>query len=318
MKTQYLLAFTFIFGLTSCGQSTEFDGISSSSSLSGSIVISSVATDPATGAGIVSWWNPNGTFKSTLRDLFSGSEFATGLGFIAPDKIVASIEGVDRLEIMNLSTSVLTPITHVGLTATPLKQIAVDPTDSAIYIAEFNQNTVEKFTASGSRIGAPFLATTTGACSLSSPWGVTVIPSTQDVVVISSPAAAGRFSKYTKDGACVTHVTAAPFNSGTPQGVAYHPTTNKLLVTFATTHAIIAVDLDGTNPTTIYLNSAIINTPRTIATDAQGYIYVGSSGTDTIEKLYWSGTGSATRATSGPLIGPGVFSQNPTAITVIP
>lgn len=301
-----------------CGESKNFDGLGISSSYSGSIVIASVATDPATGPGLISWWTPEGAFKTTLRDLFVGSEFATGLGFIYPDKLVSAIDGVDRLEITSLANYSITPVTNVNLTANTLKQLAVDPVDNGIYIAESSTNTVEKFTSNGQRIGAPFLSTTNGSCVLSSPWGVAVIPTTQEVVVISSPGAAGRFSKYTKDGVCVLHVTTGAFASGTPQAVAYHAPTGKLLVTFATTHAIIAVDQNGANPTTIFLNSSIINTPRSIAVDSSGYIYVGSSGTDTVEKLYWSGTGSAVRTSTGPLIGPGVFSQNPTAITVIP
>jgi hypothetical protein len=62
----------------------------------------------------------------------------------------------------------------------------------------------------------------------------------------------------------------------------------------------------------------VINTPRAITVDSSGYIYVGSSGTDTIEKLSYSGVGSATRALTGALIGPGIYSQNPTSIVVIP
>ncbi len=313
-----LLYFVALFSIACAGEK-PFDGMVATTGVySGTLVISSVTTDPATGPGLISWWTRDGGFKATLRDLYTGSEFGTGTGFIAPDKIIASIEGVDRLEILNLSNGATTAVTHVGLTATPLKQLAVDPADSAIYVTEFNQNTVEKFTAGGARIGSPFLPTTSGSCVLSSPWGVTVIPETQEVVVISSPGAAGRFSKFTKDGACLTHVTTGTFSAGTPQAVAYHAPSQKLLVTLASTHAIVAVDQNGANPTTIFLNASIINTPRAIATDADGYIYVGSSGTDTIEKLYWSGTGSASRATTGPLIGPGAFSQNPTSISVIP
>ena len=117
---------------------------------------------------------------------------------------------------------------------------------------------------------------------------------------------------------CVAHITAAPLNGGTPTAVAYHAATNKILVTFATTHAIYAFDPDGTNATQIYLNSTVINTPRALATGANGSIYVGSSGTDSVEKLSWNGTGTASRVGSIALIGPGLYTQNPTAIVVVP
>jgi hypothetical protein len=65
-------------------------------------------------------------------------------------------------------------------------------------------------------------------------------------------------------------------------------------------------------------HAAIINTPRAIATDAAGAIYIGSSDTDTVEKLSWFGTGTASRALPGPLAGPIVYTQNPLAILVVP
>lgn len=300
-----------------CAGEKPFDGLVASTSYSGTLLISTVATDPATGPGLASWWTKDGAFKATLRDLYPGGEWVSGSGFISPDKFVIAVEGVDRLELLNLSNSTSASITNVNLTATTLKHVAVNPADNSIYVAEANINTVEKFSVTGQRIGAPFLPTTSGGCVLANPWGVAVIPSTEQVVVISS-AAAGRFSRYSKDGTCLNHATAAPFNTGTPVAVAYHAPSNKLIVTFAGSHALIAVDPDGSNPATIFLNSSIINTPRAIAADADGFLYVGSSGTDTIEKLYWSGTGSAVRAITGPLIGPGAFSQNPTSITVVP
>ncbi|MFN7730121.1 MAG: hypothetical protein ACK5P7_13260 [Bdellovibrio sp.] len=318
MKNFFVCNILSLLFLAGCSGEKPFDGASSATNYSGTLLVSSVTTDPATGPGLVSSWKTDGTFKATLRDLFPGGEFASGSGFISPDKFVIAIEGVDRLEILNLSSGQTSAITNVALNATTMKHVAVDPGDGSIYVAEQNINTVEKFTTSGQRIGSPFLPTTLAPCSLNNPWGLAVIPATGDVVVISAAGAAGRFSRFSKDGACLNHSIAAPFNSGTPTAIAYHSPTNKLLVTLSTLNSIVAVDVDGSNPQTIFLNSAIMSTPRAIATDADGFIYVGSSGTDTIEKLYWSGTGSATRATSGPLIGPSAFSQNPTAITVAP
>lgn len=313
-----LLILSFGFLLAACAGEKPFDATSGSSAYSGSVVVTSTAVDPATGPGFVSWWDGNGSFKALLRDLYSGGEFATGSGFISPDKIILAIDGSDRLEILNLSNNTNTGVFNAGLAGAPLKHVAIDPVDGSIYVAEFASNTVEKFTAEGKRIGNPFIPATVGSCALASAWGLTVIPATQELVVVSTPSATGRFSKYTKDGACVTHVTGGIWAAGTPAAITYHAKSDKLIVAMGTTHTLYATDLNGGSGTSIFLNTAVVSTPRALASDAEGYLYVGSSGTDTVEKLYYSGTGSATRATTGPLLGPNQFTQNPTSITVIP
>jgi hypothetical protein len=279
------------------------------------IAVTSVTTAPATGPGIASVYNRSGELVTILKDYAAGgAEFGAGIAHLGSLTFAIAVDGTDRVDIVNMLTGSTSALTNGALTATPIRHLATD-TEKSIFVVESNLNTIEKFTAAGSRVGNPFIATTTAPCVLASPWGVAVNPTTNRIAVISS-AAAGRFSLYNSDGSCNTHVTAAPFNSGTPTAIAYHPTTGRWLVTFATTHAIYAVSETGGSPTLIYQNSTLINTPRAIASDSEGNIYVGSDGTDTVEKLYWSGTGSATRALAGPFAGPGINTQNPTAITV--
>lgn len=279
------------------------------------IAITSVTTGPATGPGIASVFNSSGELVTILKDFAaSGTEYGAGVAHTGNLNFAISVDGVDRVDYVNMLSGVSSSIANGALTATPIRHIASDNSQS-IFITESNTNTIEKFDASGSRVGNPFIATTTGSCVLASPWGIAVNPNNNRIAVISS-AASGRFSLYNSDGTCNTHVTAAPFNSGTPTAIAYHPKTGRWIVTFATTHAIWAVNETGGSATQIYLNSSIINTPRAVACDSEGNIYVGSDGTDTVEKLYWSGTGLATRALAGPFAGPGIFTQNPTGIAV--
>ncbi len=301
--------------LSSCMGTAPF---TNSTSYSGNVIVTTIATDPATGPGLVTMYNSSGAVVSLLRDLYSTGEWASGSAFVAPYTIVTSIQGTTRLELTDIRTNSIASIVSVSLTSAPIRQVAVDGAGS-MWVVEsaVAQQDVEKFTASGQRVGNPFIPTTVGACVLATPWGITYMPNTGYIAVISA-AAAGRLSVYDTNGNCINHVTAAPLNAGTPTGVAYHPTTGMLIITFATTHAIWAMNYDGSGATQIFLNSSIINTPKAVAADAQGNIYVGSNGTNSVEKLYWSGTGTATRVLSGPFAGPGAYTQRPTSITVIP
>ena len=279
------------------------------------IVVASVATGPATGPGLVTAYDSNGSIVQILADYFSqGTNYAAGVAHRGDLNFAVSVDGTDRVDLINLITGTTSSVNNSNISATPVRHIAVDTTGS-FFVAESNTNTIEKFDSTNARVGNPFIATTTGSCVLASPWGVAVNPTNNRIAVISS-AASGRFSLYNSDGTCNTHTTAAPFNAGTPTAIAYHPLSGKWIVTFATSHAIYAVNENGSSPTLIYQNSTLINTPRAVACDSQGHIYVGSDGTDTVEKLYWSGTGSATRALSGPFAGPNISTQNPTSIAV--
>lgn len=275
---------------------------------------------------MAAYFDSNGGFIRTLKDYYtSGTAYPTGSAFIAPDQLLIMVEStLDLGELFNLRTAEVSgaAIFNSNISGAPVRQITYNDSEDAVYILETgagNTGTIEKYIlSSGQRLGNPFIPTTVSSCSLSNPYGVTFNPNNQRLYVISATAAVGRLSSYDTSGNCIQHVTAAPFSTGTPSGITYHSASNKLIVTFATTHAVYAVDLDGSNPTQIYLNSSIINTPRAITSDAAGYLYVSSSGTDTVEKLSYSGTGVAVRALSGPLIGPGIFSQNVSSITVIP
>lgn len=304
-----------------CSGTKAYDGISTpvaSTSYHGQIIVTSITTEPSTGPGIASLWSSGGVFISTLRDYFSTGEWASGSAFISPDQILLLIGNGTRIEKLNLSTSINTNF-YVGtrLNGTPNRSLVRSTVDGSVYASEQTANTIEKFDANGNPIGAPFIGTTvtTGAltCTLATPLGMAFIPTNENVAVLNT----ARLNIYAKDGTCVGTVTTAPFSTNAPTAIAYHAQTDKLLVVFATSHAVYACSPVGTGCVQIYLNSAVINTPKAIATDSDGAIYVGSSGTDAIEKLSWTGTGNAVRSLTGSLIGPSVFTQNPTAITVI-
>jgi hypothetical protein len=309
--------------LSSCEGNESLDLAGTSS---GAIIVTTVATDPSTGPGMVTQYDSSGGFVRVLKDYYStGTSFATGSAFVPPESVLVMVEStLDVGDLFNARTGEAqnSVIFNSNISGAPVRQITYNPSEDAAYILETqagNTGTIEKFIlSSGQRLGNPFIPAVVSTCSLANPFGITFNPNTQRIYVISANGTAGRLSVYDTSGNCVQHVVAAPLNAGTPSGITYHSLSDKLIVTFASTHAIYAMDLDGSNPVQIYLNSSIINTPRAITSDADGYLYVSSSGTDTVEKLTYTGTGSATRAISGPLIGPGIFSQNVSSITVVP
>lgn len=332
--------------LVGCGGGQSFDGVptptptatptpvptatptptSTPNPYSGFIVVSTVSTEPSTGPGLVTMYDLSKVVYGggPLKDYFPLARWVTGLAILPPATVLMTNTNntTHFVDAFNLDTSALSNF-NLGavLAGTLTRTMATDFVDNSVYVVESVNNRIRKYDSNGNPALAISTPVTTGAftCTLSTPYGIAVNSANQNIAVISTPAAAGRFTYFDKNGNCLANtLTTAPFNSGTPTAIAYHAASGKFLVTFATTHAIYAVNGDGSGGVQIYLNSAIINTPRAIATDADSNIYVGSSGTDTIEKLTWSGAGLAVRVGSGPFLGPSVYTQNPTAIVVIP
>lgn len=304
------LSILFFLGCTS---EKPFDG-AGISNYSGYTVVTSVTTDPTTGPGIVSLFDPDGNFVTTLRDLFPSAEWSSGSTFVSPDKLIISIGNSARMELLNLTTQTTSNFTTARINGSVNRAFAQDTVNGTFYLGEFTQNTIEKYDSDGNSVGAPFIPATVGSCVITTPTSIAFISTTQNIAVVQS----NRLNIYDSAGACVTSVTAAPFNANTPYAVVYHTETDKLIVAFASNSSIYACSTAGTGCVQIYLNKSIILTPRSLAVDSAGSIYVGSSGTDTVEKLQWSGSGLATQIGASSFIGPGIYSQNPASIMVIP
>jgi hypothetical protein len=315
-RTGFVLGFAFA-AIMGCKGDYPSDLLTAQSSLDGYVMVTSVTADPTTGPGLITLFDANGQFNKVVLDLYAtGTNFSVGAEFIPPSTGLFAIEGVDSLMAIDLVSGVTQTVIHSGLNSGPLRQIARSTADGSIYVVESNAAQVEKFDSNFQRLGNPFVGATVGSCALATPFGIAYIPTTQRIAVVSS-ATSGRLSIYDRDGNCIQHITASPFNAGTPSGITYHSRSNKFVISRAGDHSLWAVNLDGTSPQQIYLNATIINTPRAITSDSQGYLYVSSSGTDTIEKLFYSGTGSASRVLSGPFLGPNIYTQNVSAIKVI-
>jgi sugar lactone lactonase YvrE len=294
--------------LAACAQESRLFKPASSASYSGYFAVSS------TGFNTVTLFDESGTFVRLLRDLNYPSESPYGLGISLSGNLLAVIEGVDRVESISLADgSYSNFVLNASLTANTVLGLAVDSAGS-IYVAEQSTNTIEKFSPAGFRVGSPFIGTTVGSCVLSAPRQLAILGNGNLAVANTGN---DRLNIYDTSGGCVAAVTAAPFGSNDPYGVAWDAAYSRIIVAFNGSSEIVRVDQDGSNPTQIYLDTAVISAPTSVACDGAGGLYVGNTGLDTVEKLAFDGS-TATRAGTSPFIPTSAYMRDPSGIVRIP
>lgn len=339
LRLKWILFFTALVIFAGCsGQKAYDNGVAPYSTptpeptYSGYVLVASVMTEnsdgPVSGPGWVSLFDPQGNFVRKIADYTGQTAFPVGLAYTGSGNVLIALDGTDRIESHNLNTSVTTSFGPlVGLSGNPIRDLARRTVDGSLFISEWtNTHNVERYDSLGNRQQAPYIASTVGGtCNLNGPYGMAYIPGYDRLAVISHPAGAtsGRLSVYDvsdpANPACVNYVTAAPFNANTPTAVAYHALTNRILVTLSTGNLVAACQVSGTGCSTIINTPVLVSNPRAITTDGNGYIYVASVDTHTIERFTWSGSGAAVRNPAGnAFIGPRSETINPTAILVIP
>lgn len=334
----FLLVVSLIF--VACGGKESFDQfehLSSQSSAipSGSIIITS-NSNGTTGPGIISIWTPAGTLDRVIYDYTKVSVgYASGISVLDNGKFMAVTDSGggasnDSLDLFDYATPFANPISlfstlSSGAATTYMRNMATVKSTSTnryySFISESGNNRVTRLsspvstTASGFNFTRDFNFAANGSCTLATPYGVSYIPSSGNIAIISS-AASGRVNIYDVNGICVGSTAM----TNTPTASAYHSLGDKILVTYAGNSSISAHDVTtgAANPATaIYTSAGQLSTPRAIATDSKGFIYVGSDGLDQVVKLYWDGV-SASATYVGVIVGSSVFTQNITSITVVP
>lgn len=317
----FCLALVSVFS-SGCSEGQKGFDSASDGELSGYIAVSTVTADSATGPGMVTLFKPDGTFHKVIRDLYdSTANWAGGIGFQSPDSIILAIEGAssDRIERVPISDPSLFQTVASGFIGATQLRSMVQTTHGDFYIIENtgNSSSIERVNSNFARAGGPWIPTTVGSCPLGNigAYGVAYDPNTERIFVTGT---SGRLNIYNdNDGSCVTSLNGAPFSGNSPTGIVYHPQTDKILVVLSGAHSIRACDTSGANCSDVFTSASVLSTPRAIAVDTDGYIYVSSSGNDSVLKLEWTGSGYAT-VVSAPLISPSVYSQNIQAILVIP
>ncbi len=332
--TRYICLILFSASFIGCSGNIPFDQLAASQAgeiPSGSIIITS-NSNGTTGPGIISVWTAAGALDRVIYDYTKVTVgYASGIAFVPPTQIFAVTDtgggaSNDFLDLFDYSTPFANPTNLFstlvsGAATTYMRQMALvtDTSNDRYYafISEAGSNRIARLSSSISNLNftRDYNFAANGTCTLATPYGVAYIPSTGNLGVISS-AASGRVNIYDLTGTCVGSTAMTNF----PTGAAYHSVSGKLLVTYATTSAVTAhnVSTGAASPASaIYTSAGQLNTPRAIATDDDGYIYVGSDGSDLVVKLYWDGV-TATASYVGTVIQSSTFSQNITSITVVP
>lgn len=271
---------------------------------SGSIIVTS-NINGTTGPGLISVWTPEGELDRVIYDYTKVTTgYASGVAVISPSSILAVTDtggsaSNDFLDLFEYTTPFANPTNlfsslSSGGNTTYMRNMAF-VTDSAAnryyaFIAESGNNRIARLS---STIGEPsslnftrdFNFASNGTCTLGTPYGVAYVPSNGYVGVVSS-AASGRVNIFNANGVCIGSTAM----TNTPTGMANHAPSDKLLVTYAGNSSVTAhnVTTGAASPATaIYTSAAQLSTPRAIATDSSGYIYVASDGLDLVVKLYW-------------------------------
>ncbi len=302
---------------------------------SGSIIIGS-NSNGAAGPGLISIWSPEGALDRVIYDYTKVTlGYASALAYVPPTSIFAVSDSGgsasnDFLDHFDYTTPLRSPFNlfsslSSGAATTYMRQMALI-TDTAnsrylAFIAEAGNNRVARLSSPLS--SAPNALNFTrdynfannGTCVLTTAYGVTYIPSTNQLAVVMS-AATGRINILDLNGVCV----GSTVMTNTPTGAAYHALGDRVLVTYAGNSSISAhsISTGAQSPAApIYTSVAQLSAPRAIATDAAGNIYVGSDGLDQVVKLHWDGVSSVATYV-GTIVPTSVFTQNISSITVVP
>lgn len=319
--------------LIACGGSNQrFDLLESSNIPSGSIILTS-NSNGTTGPGLISVWTSTGELDRVIYDYSKVTTgFASGVAFVAPSNLFVITDtgggaSNDFLDLFDYNTPFANPVNLFstlvsGAATTYMRQMAlVEDTASnqyRVYVAESGSNRVARLSSqisSNFNFTRDFNFANNGTCVLTLPYGVAHIPSSGNIAVIHN-AATGRVNIFDPAGTCVGSTSM----TNTPTGAAYHALGDRVIVSYGGDSSIRAhnITTGAQSPvTSLYTSAGQLSTPTAIATDADGYIYVASSGLDLVVKLYWDGV-SATASYVSIVVGTSVFTQNITSITVVP
>lgn len=239
----------------------------------------------ATNNYAISVYDTSGKFLGILSDYGINTEFPRGLAFLDPFHLMVSVDGTDRLDIVDIFGNVSVFASNALLTGN-LFDTKID-SQGNIYVAE--TSTIERFTNTGARYpvsGNPYINTTTGSCVLNTIHGMAI--TSQGYLATVSSAGTSNLSIYDISGATATCVTNVAFGQA-PYDLDTNPDGNLYVVT-QTNDAIYRVSENGTGATLLYAYGVATVNPTAIASLPNGNLLVANSGNDSIDLFTSSGT----------------------------
>ena len=120
----------------------------------GHLLITSVTTDPATGPGIASLFNPAGELAQIVADYMAGgTTYASAVALRPPNLAYLVVEPSERVDLISLdSGDTVGTYSNSNMTANPFRQMAYSAYDGSIFVTESNINSIEKFLQIGNAL----------------------------------------------------------------------------------------------------------------------------------------------------------------------
>lgn len=233
----------------------------------------------------ISVYDTSGKFLGILADYGANVEYPRGLAYLDPFHLIVSVDGTDRLDLVDIFGQVSTFASNALLTGN-LFDVRRDSTGN-VYVAE--SNTIERFNSSGARYpvtGNPYINTTTGSCVLNTVHGLAI--TSQGYLAAVSSGGTDNLSIYDVSGASSSCVTNVAFGQD-PWDVVAHPN-GKLYVVTQLNDSIYSVNEDGTGATQIYAYGVTTVNPTAIAVLPNGNLLVANAGLDAIDLFSPDGT----------------------------
>lgn len=239
-----------------------------------------------TGSYTVSSYDLDGNLMAVLWDSTWENDIPKGIALLDALNFAILLDGNDRIvrrSLIDNTTSSL--VNNANLTGT-LYQLAYDQAVGRIYAIE--GNFIEAFSANGTRVGNPYIATTVGGCTLSTSRSLVA---TSDQRLIVTGTGNDLVLIYDVSGATPTCLTSnTSLNGLNPIGMILHSDGN-IYVSTQQDDRVYSLAGDGSGGATIVwaTNLGVISNPTELLELPDGSLLVASDGTNSIERIDTSG-----------------------------
>lgn len=235
----------------------------------------------------VSAYDLDGKLINILADYQAEVNGPRGLALYDSLHILLSLEGADRVDLVNLAggRSVFTQSSF--LTGT-IGKIIPNPARTNYFVIE-STNSIERFEYNGDRIpvtGNSFVQGTLAPCAAPGSFRSLVFNNSGDLLVVQSASTAA--FKYTVGPTTATACAATTALPGNANDIINHSDGNMYIA--STNNQIYRASQTLTGAVSIFNNAATIALPTALAELPNGDLIIASDTTDSLEVISTSGT----------------------------